>query len=178
MTQDVLAQRAGITTGYLSKIETAKQTPPLSTVEKIAKALGVGLDVLFSEEENKVEYSLIRAAEGQKLARTGPPLVGRNYTLQPLTLDYPNRHMEAYILSMPADAEVDHRTVYSVPGEQLLYALEGTGVVILGDQMIKMEPGDAIYFDSSIPHSGFPIGGQGSKFIAVRYLPEPIAGDS
>lgn len=176
MTQEVLAQRAGITTGYLSKIETAKQTPPLATVEKIAKGLGVGMDVLFSEDENKVRYSLVRAAEGAKLARTGPPLVGRNYTLQPLTVDYPNRHMEAYILSMPADAEVDNPTVYSVPGEQLIYALEGVGVVILGDHMIKMAPGDALYFDSSIPHSGFPIGGQGSRFIAVRYLPEPIGG--
>ena len=41
MTQEELAARAGISRGYLARLETARQDPRLSTIEKLAKALKV-----------------------------------------------------------------------------------------------------------------------------------------
>jgi transcriptional regulator with XRE-family HTH domain len=41
MTQAQLAAKAGIGRSYLARLETARQDPTLSTLEKIAKALGV-----------------------------------------------------------------------------------------------------------------------------------------
>jgi transcriptional regulator with XRE-family HTH domain len=41
MTQEELAARAGISRGYLARLETARQDPRLSTIEKLAKALRV-----------------------------------------------------------------------------------------------------------------------------------------
>jgi transcriptional regulator with XRE-family HTH domain len=41
MTQERLAQKAGIGRSYLARLETARQDPTLSTLEKIAKALRV-----------------------------------------------------------------------------------------------------------------------------------------
>jgi transcriptional regulator with XRE-family HTH domain len=41
MTQEQLAERAGIGRSYLARLETARQDPTLSTLEKIAKALRV-----------------------------------------------------------------------------------------------------------------------------------------
>lgn len=41
MTQEHLAEKAGISRGYLARLETARQDPTLSTLEKIAKALRV-----------------------------------------------------------------------------------------------------------------------------------------
>jgi len=43
MSQEQLAQKAGISRGFLSRLEVACQNPKLSTLEKIAKALRVGL---------------------------------------------------------------------------------------------------------------------------------------
>jgi len=40
-TQELLAQKAGIGRSHLARLETARQDPTLSTLEKLAKALGV-----------------------------------------------------------------------------------------------------------------------------------------
>ena len=41
LTQEQLAKKAGVSRGYLARLETARQDPTLSTLEKLAKALGV-----------------------------------------------------------------------------------------------------------------------------------------
>jgi len=41
LSQEELAKRAGISRGYLARLETARQDPTLTTLETLAKALGV-----------------------------------------------------------------------------------------------------------------------------------------
>ena len=41
LSQEALARKAGISRTYLARLETARQDPTLSTLEKLAKALGV-----------------------------------------------------------------------------------------------------------------------------------------
>jgi transcriptional regulator with XRE-family HTH domain len=41
MTQQQLAKKAGISRGFLARLETARHDPKLSTLEKLAKALRV-----------------------------------------------------------------------------------------------------------------------------------------
>jgi transcriptional regulator with XRE-family HTH domain len=41
MTQEELAEKAGVSRTYLARLETARQDPTLSTLEKLAKALRV-----------------------------------------------------------------------------------------------------------------------------------------
>lgn len=46
MTQEELAERAGISRGYLARLETARQDPTLGVLEKVAKALKVKVSKL------------------------------------------------------------------------------------------------------------------------------------
>ena len=41
LSQERLSARAGLSRGYLARLETARQDPTLSTLEKLAKALSV-----------------------------------------------------------------------------------------------------------------------------------------
>ncbi len=41
MSQDVLAKKAGISRGYLLRLEAGRQDPTVGTLEKLAKALKV-----------------------------------------------------------------------------------------------------------------------------------------
>ncbi len=43
MTQAELAKRAGLTRGYIARLETGRHDPALSTLEKLAKALRVSV---------------------------------------------------------------------------------------------------------------------------------------
>ena len=47
MSQQQLADKAGISRGYLARLETARQDPTVGTVEKIARALRIKLTHLF-----------------------------------------------------------------------------------------------------------------------------------
>lgn len=51
MTQDELAEAAGLTVEAISRIERAERAPRLGTLEKLAEGFGVSLSELFSFEE-------------------------------------------------------------------------------------------------------------------------------
>jgi transcriptional regulator with XRE-family HTH domain len=47
LTQEGLAAKAGLSRTYLARLETARQNPTLSTLVKLAKALGVPVTALL-----------------------------------------------------------------------------------------------------------------------------------
>ena len=47
LSQQQLADKAGISRGYLARLETARQDPTVGTVEKIARALRIKMAHLF-----------------------------------------------------------------------------------------------------------------------------------
>jgi transcriptional regulator with XRE-family HTH domain len=47
ITQAKLAERAGISHGYLARLETGRQDPTITTLEKLAKALKVPVEKLL-----------------------------------------------------------------------------------------------------------------------------------
>jgi transcriptional regulator with XRE-family HTH domain len=47
LTQAELAERAGISHGYLARLETGRQDPTITTLEKLAKALKVPIGKLL-----------------------------------------------------------------------------------------------------------------------------------
>ena len=53
VTLDQLSKMTGLTKGYLSQIENSTKTPPFSTLDKIAYALGVDITYFFVNSENE-----------------------------------------------------------------------------------------------------------------------------
>jgi transcriptional regulator with XRE-family HTH domain len=47
LSQTELARRAGLSVSYLSMLENSKRDPTISTVERIATAIGVPVEILF-----------------------------------------------------------------------------------------------------------------------------------
>lgn len=52
LSQDELAARAGLDRTYVSGIERGRRNPTLEVQQRIADALGVGLDVIFATARN------------------------------------------------------------------------------------------------------------------------------
>ncbi len=46
------------------------------------------------------------------------------------------------------------KKVFSHEGEEFMFVLEGTHEFVYGNKRHILEPGDSIYFDSSVPHTG------------------------
>ena len=58
-TQEVLAEKAGMSDNYLSKIERVAGTASLQTIYNIARSLNVSIDYLIGHREYNAEYKFI-----------------------------------------------------------------------------------------------------------------------
>ncbi|MGQ0673476.1 MAG: cupin domain-containing protein [Hyphomicrobium sp.] len=144
MTQRALALRAGVTNGMISMIEQNKHSPSVATLNRLTDALGLSFAEFFSLElapAPQVFYGrreLVRLTEGKVAFRV---IAGerRNKSVQILH--------EVYEPGGDTGAEMlTHR------GEEGGFVLEGEIELTVGDQKRVLGPGDAYYFESTIPH--------------------------
>jgi len=162
ITLDILAERTGFTKGYLSKLENARKVPPIATLSRIARALGVEIVDFFDKTTNDTSYCIVRKGERKPVIRNGT-LFGYYYE----SIAYGKRHkkMEPFIITLIPHAK-DH-TIFDHNGEELMFVLEGKMKVFLGDERHSLEEGDCIYFDSNIPHRGECIGDTEARVLVV-----------
>jgi transcriptional regulator with XRE-family HTH domain len=160
-----LAKRAGLTKGYVSKIENSDKAPPLSTLTKIASALNTDVGSLLSGNSEKgedVPLCIIRAEDRKE----GPAKVEvSGYQLERLAYRKLGRNMEPFIITFSFDA--DH--VLSYVGEEFMYILEGTFEFVYDSKRYVLAQGDAVYFDAAVPHSGRSVGEKHAKVLVVSY---------
>ncbi len=162
LSQKELASDASITKSYLSKIENSDSAPPVSTLVSLAQALGVTMDAFFSETEMKSVYTLMKRNERQTMARQGSRF---GYSYEPLAPKFPGRRMEPFILTVPPKVGTKK---FQHKGQEFFIVLEGRARFKIGKEELIMEEGDAIYFDSSIPHSG--ISADGKPFVCLMVI--------
>lgn len=166
LTQQALADAGGLTKGYLSKIENSNTSPPVSTLINLAKALGVGIDAIFSREETQTSITLVKAGQRPSVARNGSAF---GYSYEPLAQTFPNRRMDPYILTLPV--KVTEEMFFQHKGQEMLHVLQGTMKFLYGELEFIAEEGDCLYFDSSVPHHGICVGDKEVKCLMVIYSP-------
>lgn len=163
-TTTALAERAGITQGYLSKIENSKKAPPVSTLMNIARALGISISDILSETDPETRVTVTRENERQVLARSGLEF---GYSYEPLAPLYPNRHMDPHILTaIPANKDtriVQHK------GEEMFFVLEGSVLFKYENDEYRLDKGDCLYWDAGVPHSARALGDVDAKVLVVIY---------
>jgi len=163
LTLQGLANYTGFSKGYLSKLEKSVKAPPISTLGKIAKVLGVSIAVLLGEERHNSPISITRKHERPLVAERSA-LYG--YSYQAVAPRYPNRRSEPYILTLPP--KVKYRGgMFQHDGEELLFVLQGRMKFQYGDEEHIMEVGDSAYFDASVPHLALQEGTEKTKCLCV-----------
>jgi transcriptional regulator with XRE-family HTH domain len=164
-----LAEQTGLTKGYLSRIENSETPPPISTVGKIATALGVDITDLFSKFEEPVQNQELAISRNLK----GTPIDGRGtsygYYYENLALEKKGKNMEPFIVTVGFDHPVNIQTEFCHQGEEFLYVLEGAMEFFFKGKSYILEQGDSVYFDADIPHSGKSIGNQKARLLIVIY---------
>ena len=53
------------------------------------------------------------------------------------------------------------------PGQEMNYVLEGRLLIELNGKQIELNPGDSLYFDSSLPHGMKALDGKTVRFLAI-----------
>ncbi len=146
-----LGRHSGLSAAMLSKIERGRLVPTLPTLLRIALVFSVGLDHFFGDPTRRPALALVRRAERQRFPeREGDPQPA--YWFE--SLDYPavDRRMSAYFVEF-AEVAADRVRRHHHPGAEILYLLTGRLVVTIGAAEHRLDAGDSLYFDSSVPHS-------------------------
>jgi transcriptional regulator with XRE-family HTH domain len=162
-----VSQRTGLEIALLSQIEAGTFAPPLGMVIKLAKALEMKMGYFISGEQDR-PFTIVRRADRKVISRYGYEK-GKYYGYQyeSLAPHKKDRHMEPFLVTLhPAEAE-EERSAHD--GQEFIYVLDGTMEVRLGDEVHIIEPGEAIYYDSTVPHLVKCRGDQTTRILAVLY---------
>ncbi|MCP4753055.1 MAG: helix-turn-helix domain-containing protein [Proteobacteria bacterium] len=162
---DELSNLTGFDIDLLSNIENKGIQPQLGTIIRLSKALDSAFSRVVSGVGSKL-YSVTRKDERKIISRsTSRKSRKQLYTYKSLAPEVKGRHMEALIVELEADPDID-LSVHE--GEEFIYVLEGTAMVKIADDTFDLEAGDSVYYLSTTPHL---IAGQGgkAKILAVLY---------
>jgi transcriptional regulator with XRE-family HTH domain len=141
-----LAQRAGVSTATVHKIEKSGMTPTIASLMKIASALGTSVGS-FVDEPATPDVTVVRADERAPVYTSKSGLDLRN-----LSGRYGGFAMAG------AEAAVEPRAdsgpaPMNHPGEELVIVLEGEMEFVVDGECHGVAAGDSIHFRGSRPHS-------------------------
>lgn len=162
-----VSQRTDIDPSYLKQIEEGDVAPPLGVIIKLAKALEMKMGYFISGEENR-PYTIVRQKD-RKLVSRYDAKKGKyyGYEYESLAPHKKDRHMEPFLVTLVPSATEEERSAHD--GQEFIYVLEGKMEVRLQDEIYVLEPGDAIYYDSTVPHLVKCHGPDTTRILAVLY---------
>lgn len=162
MTLEQISQASGLTKSFVSKIERGLTVPSISTAMKLADSFGMTVGQLLGEDHESDAVSIVRKGERRAFMRPGSPS-GYNYELVAGAQRF--RRMEPYIMSPPLKFQDDR--VFEHVGEELMFVLSGRVEVTVAGRRIALGPGDALYFDSHLPHRSRSLGKKNARILVV-----------
>jgi transcriptional regulator with XRE-family HTH domain len=174
LTLQELADLIGLSKPLLSQIENDQVTPPLATLLKIAKGLKVGIHFFFEDESDRRKLVLMRGDQGvASLASRRRPKsdAPQGYRYRSLAPGIRHKQMEPFLVEFEL-TEWDDRFFYSHEGEEFLYIVAGELEFHFGKEIMRLQPGDSIFYDSSEPHGYVTVGVQPARAVAVLYSKE------
>lgn len=162
LTLDEVAKLTGFTKGLLSKIENKKVSPPVSTLVKIAKALGISLGDLFSPADS-CQIRVIRKSERLTYVSENYP---GGQVIQSLVNGFQRQKIEPMLVSIDRpDSFV--ATTYNHPGQEFIFVLVGKMKYSYDNEVFTVSEGDSLYFNAEIPHGPIPVAGETVKYLSV-----------
>lgn len=145
-----LGHHTGLSPALLSKIERGQMFPTLPTLLRIALVFSVGLDYFFSGAREKPVVAVARKSERVALPDR-PGARQASYTFEALDFRATERHFNSYFAEF--FAAPDGGTPHVHPGVEFIYTVTGSLEIQVGADRYTLNAGDAIYFDSGVPHS-------------------------
>jgi transcriptional regulator with XRE-family HTH domain len=160
-----LGRHTGLSPALLSKIERGKLFPTLPTLLRIAMVFSVGLEFFFTEERKPRIVVIVRRQERQRFPEK--PDEGE-VAFHFECLDFPavERKLNAYYAEFHPLAPEKVR-LHQHPGIEFIYLLSGKLGLRIGEEENSLEKGDAIYFDSNLPHGYRRIGNSPCSALVV-----------
>ena len=167
-----LGRHTGLSASFLSQLETGRVVPTLRNLARIAMVFSKDLSYFFDTEPHAM-FRIHRRKDRVRLPQTGTE--EPTYYFESLGYMVPDRHMDPYFAEFIPPAKNTETKAHMHPGFEFLYVLEGELAIRHGEHECTLEPGDAVYFDASTPHSYVCASKKPSGAIIVTMHQPPAA---
>lgn len=146
-----LAARSGLSANALSMIERGRASPSVSTLYKLADALGISITAFFGPEAEKKQAVFLKANERPHVSFPrgvfeglgGEQFIGR---------------IEPFLLTLESNANSGTRSMTHT-GHEFVFCLRGELEYQVDRQIFQLSGGDSLLFAAHLKHRWKNIGG-------------------
>ena len=162
MTSEEVAAEVGVPVEQYKAMESGEIDLSVSTLQKIAVHFNVSLDeLMFGEEPRMNAYFLTRRGTGISVERT------KAYKYESLASGFRNRKADPFIVTVEPKPENTPIFYNAHSGQEFNIVIEGRLQLNINGKEIILNPGDSLYFDSSLPHGMKALDGKTVRFLAI-----------
>ncbi len=147
-----VARSTGIAEETLAAFERDEASPAVGDLLRIASCLDVSVGRFFQTSIPARRIELVRADERWTVRPRGQAGESLGYRYHALSHGLTEKLMQPFLVEVPPGQE-SAATQSSHEGEEFLFVLAGRIEVEVGGERHEMGPGDAIYYDSRLPHT-------------------------
>lgn len=164
-TQQALAIAAGISKGYLSKIEASARPPTFPTLQSLASVLDADVGDLLDFQVTPARSANLEIHEpgDEAWQQAGGP---GGYAFLPLLGRYRQKYLSPFLMEVAPGAT----SYFKHDGEEFLYVLEGTVEFEYEGRRHVLQAGASAYLDSRIKHRFHNPGRKPAKILAVNFV--------
>jgi transcriptional regulator with XRE-family HTH domain len=143
-----VSSEANISKSLLSKIENGRSVPSLPVLLSIIKALNIEFSTFFEGIDAESKESYIHKKHDEYVQTEKESAIGFIYQ-HILSKHASNVIVEAVILDLQPGSR---RGKVTTDGFEFKFVLKGEVEYHLGDDVVKLETGDSLFFDGRVPH--------------------------
>ncbi len=156
-----LAKTSGVQIATLSRIENGKMAGTLASHLSIAKALGVDIPELYQGLREKTPDPIKANSPLESISTTNDKV-----SCEILVRQASTRKMLPTILKIDGKGTTSQEQREAL-SERFVFVLEGTVIVKVKDQAIKLEKNSSLYFNASMPHVIENPNNQTAKLLSI-----------
>ena len=147
-TLDDLASRSELSKPFLSRLESGDRQASIAAVLTLSQVFGVSLAEMFETQVALEPCLVVRKSDGvphraQGLTYVPLSQAGHSFNLRPIRVT---------VFSPSATG----RNTTAMRGEEWIYVLSGEITLSLAGEKYELGAGDAVHFDSRLPHRVIP----------------------
>ena len=162
LTPEEVAGEVGVPVEQYKAMESGETDLSVSTLQKIALRFNVSLDeLMFGEEPRMNAYFLTRKGTGISVERT------KAYKYESLASGFRNRKGDPFIVTVEPKSEDTPIFYNSHKGQEFNLVIQGCLQLNINGKELVLNPGDSLYFDSSLPHGMKALDGKPVRFLAI-----------
>ena len=160
MTSESFCEKTGISIKELAAYENGELDFSFSLLYNAARILGVDvIDLMSGDSPRLSNWCLVRKGEGYAVDRRSA------YKYNHLAFTFREKKAEPFIVTV--EPKTEPPKLHAHEGQEFNYMISGRLRFFISDMEYVLEPGDSIYFNSSIPHAMQALNNSSAQFLAV-----------